>query len=250
VIILTRGLGEAVFPGVDPLGKFVRVGKPPSVQDYEVIGVLADVPFRSPRQRETRMFFAPCREVWKAPQTSYVGSLAVRAWGRRAEVESAVRHQIESLGKYWVFQAISWEEIVAKSTRKESILATIATGFGAFTLVLACAGIYALIDMTTVARRREIGIRMALGANKDMILLFVLRDFVHIVAFGACIGLTLTVVLARAGHGLLYGMANVQPFLMLAMLAVVIFSVLAVALLRAWSATRLDPGSILRLGAG
>jgi putative ABC transport system permease protein len=92
-------------------------------------------------------------------------SLAVRAAGAPAGVESAVRREIDAMGKQAVFQVISLEGLVAKSTQNESVLATIATGFGTFTLLLTCLGVYALIDLTAAARRRELGIRMALGAN-------------------------------------------------------------------------------------
>ena len=246
VTILTKGLGEALFPHISPVGKLVRVGKPPNVKDYEVIGIIGDVPFRSPRQLETRMFFTPCLEAWRAPQTRYTASLAVRAQGRPAEIDAAVRREIDSLGKYWIYQTMSWEEIVAKSTRKESILAIIASGFGAFTLILACAGVYALVELTIIGRRREIGIRIALGANRKMILHFILRDFTRVITVGACVGLPFIFMLAQLGRAIFYEIGGVQPFLVTAGIAAVVGTSLAVALARAWGTTRMDPGSILR----
>jgi predicted permease len=248
-VLLTRELAHGLFRGVDPLGSYVRIGKAPQVQTLQVIGVIGDVRFRSPRQEETRMFFAPCRQVWKGTQTSYAMSLAVRARGAPAEVESAVRREIEAMGRQAVYQVISLEGLVAKSTRNESILATIAAWFGAFTLVLTCAGVYALIDLTASARRRELGIRMALGANGRIILQLLLKDLVRVIGLGACAGLVVTAAVARVYRAFLYGMAESEPLLMSLALAIVILSALAAALLPAWRAARLDPGSVLRHGA-
>jgi predicted permease len=248
VVVLTREVAHGLFPGVDPLGRYVRVGKAPQAQPYQVIGVIGDARFRSPRQEDTRMFFVPCWQVWKAPQTRYGGSLAVRAQGPPAGVEVAVRREIDAMGKHAVFQVISLEELVAKSTRNESIVATIATGFGAFTLVLTCAGVYALIDLTAAARRRELGIRMALGANGRIILQFMLKDVARVFGLGACVGLVVTDVVARVYRALLYGIAEFEPLLMSASLAIVVVFALAAALLPAWRAAHLEPGSVLRLG--
>ncbi|PYV13137.1 MAG: hypothetical protein DMG07_15375 [Acidobacteria bacterium] len=247
--IVTRELAHSLFPGAEPLGRYVRVGKAPQPQTYQVIGVVGDVRFRSPRQEDTRMLFVPCREVWKAPQTMNAMSLAVRAVGAPAGVESAVRREIDAMGKQAVFQVISLGGLVAKSTQNESILATIATGFGAFTLIFTCVGVYALIDLTAAARRRELGIRMALGANRRMVLRFMLRDISRVIGFGACVGLVVTVLVARVYRAFLYGMAEFEPLLMSAALAIVALFALAAALLPAWRAARLEPGSVLRLGA-
>jgi len=248
-VVLTQELAHALFPGVDPLGNYVRVGKAPRVQTYQVIGIIGDVRFRSPRQEDARMFFAPCRQVWKAPQTSYTMSLAVHLQGAPAQAESAIRREIEAMGKQAVYQAIPLKGLVAKSMRTESILATIATGFGAFTLLLTCAGVYALIDLTASARRRELGIRMALGANRRIILQFMLKDLGRVIGLGACAGLVATVVLARLYRTFLYGMTEFEPWLLSAAPAIVALFALAAALVPAWRATRLDSTLAFRLGA-
>jgi putative ABC transport system permease protein len=232
---------------VDPLGSYVRVGKNPQVRTYQVIGVIGDVRFRSPRQEDTRMFFVPCRQVWRAPQTQYGMTLAVRAAGAPATIESAVRREIDAMGKQAVFQVISLEGLVENSTKNESILASIGTAFGAFTLIFTCVGVYALIDLTAAARRRELGIRMALGAKRRMILQFMLQDISSVIGFGACVGLVVTFVVARVYRAFLYGIAEFDPLLMSAALAIVVLSALAAALLPAWRAARLEPGAVLRL---
>ena len=174
-------------------------------------------------------------------------TLAVRAAGAPATIGSAVRREIDSMGKQAVFQVISLEGLVENSTKNESILASIGTAFGAFTLILTCVGVYALIDLTAAARRRELGIRMALGADRRMILQFMLQDISSVIGFGACVGLVVTVVVARVYRAFLYGIADFDPLLMSAALAIVVLFALAAALQPAWRAARLEPGSVLRL---
>jgi ABC-type antimicrobial peptide transport system permease subunit len=159
-----------------------------------------------------------------------------------------VRREIDAMGKQAVFQVISLEGLVAKSTQNESILATIATGFGTFTLVLTCLGVYALIDLTVAARRRELGIRIALGADGRNILLFLLKDVARIFGIGAGLGWVATLAVARVYHVFLYGIADLEPLLFSAALAIVLLSALVAALAPAWRATYLKPGEVLRDG--
>jgi len=192
------------------------------------------------------MFFTPCRQIWTPPQTRYGMSLAVRAAGAPADVESAVRRELEAMDKQAVFQVSSLEELVARSTQHESILAAIATGFGMFTLVLTSLGLYALIDLTVAARRHELGIRMALGADGRSILLLLLKDVARIFALGAGLGCAATLVVARIYQAFLYGTADLNPVLLSGAAAIVLSFALAAALVPARRAARLQPGDILK----
>ena len=194
------------------------------------------------------MFFLSCRQAWKSPQTMYAGSLIISARGDPTRVESAVRREIDTMGKHAIYQMISLDALVAKSTWKETILAFVGTGFGAFTLVFTCAGVYALINLTSAARRRELGIRMALGANRNLILRLMLKDIVRVAGFGAGIGLAVSLAVVRIYRAFLFGVTDFEPSLMSAALAIVILFAVAAALLPAWRASRLDPVSVLRDG--
>jgi predicted permease len=245
-IIITRALAHRLFPGADPLGRYVAPGHASQARSYPIIGVIGDVRFRSPRQQETRMFFVPCAQVWNAPQTRYAMALVVRAVAAQAGIEAAVRREIDAMGKQAIFEVVALEGLVAKSTWNESIMATIATSFGTFTLLLTCVGVYALIDMTAAARRRELGIRMALGADHWKIVRFMLRDVSFVLVLGASVGLFLAVVIARVYGAFLYGTAEFEPILISAAAAIVALFALLAALLPAWRAAGLDPGSVLR----
>jgi predicted permease len=247
-IILTHELAQSLFPGGDPLGRFVRAGKAPKPETYQVIGVFGDVRFRTPRQEHRRMFYVPCRQVWSAPQTRYAMGLAIRRAGPAAVVEAAVRGEVEAMGKQAIVDVIPLEGMISKSTQNDAMLTTVATGFGAWTLFLTCAGVYALIDLSAAARRRELGIRMALGANRRSILQLMLKEAVQVIAFGAVAGLAITLILLRVYRTFLYGVADLEPLLIAGAMAMVAFFALVAALAPAWRAARREPGPVLRMG--
>jgi putative ABC transport system permease protein len=141
----------------------------------------------------------------------------------------------------------SLEGLFQKATWNESILASTATGFGAVTLVFTCVGLYALISLAAAALRREIGIRIALGADRQNILQSMLKDAAGIIGVGACGGIVVTVLAAPVYRSFLYGIAQFEPMLMSASVGIVVLSALMAALVPAWRATRVDPGSVLRL---
>jgi predicted permease len=247
-IVITRELAQHLFPNGNALGLYVSVGNAPQVVSYRVIGIVDNVRFRSPRQEDARMFFLSCRQAWKVPQTMYAGSLIISARGDPTRLESAVRREIDTMGKHAVYQMISLDALVAKSTWKETILASVGTGFGTFTLVFTCAGIYALINLTSAARRRELGIRLALGASRNVILNLMLKDIVRVAGFGAGVGLVVSLMVVRVYRSFLFGVTDFEPTLSSAALVLVILFAVAAALLPAWRASRLDPGSVLRDG--
>jgi len=247
-IVITRELTQQLFPRGDALGAYVRVGSAPRIVNYRVTGIVDNVRFQSLRQKDARMFFLPCRQVWEAPQTRAGGSLIVSARGDPTRIESAVQREIDLMGKHTVYQMSPLAALAAKSAWKETILASAGTGFGAITLIFTCVGIYALINLTSVRRRRELGIRMALGANRNVILRLMLKDILLVASFGAGAGLAATLVISRFYRALLFGVSDFEPALMTAALVIVILFALAAAVLPAWRASRLDSRSALRGG--
>lgn len=248
-LLVTRSLAEDLFPGGMAVGQHVRFGAAPRTEVYEVVGVVEDVRLRSPRQANTRIAFEPCHHVWKPPQSRYAMGLVIRVDDPMADVETAVRRHVEEMGKQAVLQVLPLNRLISRSMRNERTLSSIATGFGAFTLFLTCVGVYALIDLTVQLRRRELGIRMALGANGARVLVLVLSGLGRILAAGALAGLALSYAVSRAYSAYLYGEVVFEPWLMAGSFGVVALFALAAAILPAWRAARTEPAIVLRLGA-
>lgn len=237
-----------VFRSGTAVGQYVRLGSEGRTAAFQIVGVIPDVRFRSPRQPHTRMAFASCAHVWKPPQTAYSMGLLVRTHGAGAEIEAAIRREVDAMGKQAVNQILPLDRLITRATRNERTLSWISTGFGLFVLLLTCAGVYALVDLTLRTRMRELGIRMALGANRADVLVQVLRGFAAVLASGAAAGLLMSHVISRAYQAYLYGSGGLEAGpIAIAVTIVGIVAVIA-AIVPAWRAVRIDPASVLRLG--
>jgi ABC-type antimicrobial peptide transport system permease subunit len=129
---------------------------------------------------------------------------------------------------------------------QERLLATLSTAFGGLALVLACIGLYGVMAYSVVRRTREMGIRMALGAARRLVLWQVLRESLWLVVLGVVIGLPLAVWAAAALGDLLYELSPTDPVIFLAS-AVLLLVVAAVAsYLPARRASRIEPAVALR----
>lgn len=247
VALLTRSLAEALFPDGSAVGQAVRLGRPDQERTLRVLGVVGDARFRSLRQSHTRMAFVPCRDIWKPPETGYWMALLIRTEGASVDVVGEVRRELAALGKQVVLGATPVERVVSNSVRNEQTLSTIATGFGAFTLLLTCAGVYALIDLTVRSRWRELGIRMAVGASEARIVGLMLGGLGRLLVAGTVAGIGATYVVVRVWRAYLYG-ADFEPWVMAGAFGVVATLAFLAALVPAWRAARTAPASVLRLG--
>jgi ABC-type antimicrobial peptide transport system permease subunit len=141
---------------------------------------------------------------------------------------------------------VSLEDHVTQSLLRERMLATLAGFFGAQALLLAAVGIYGVMAFQVARRRREIGIRMALGAGAGSVIGMVLRQTARLTLAGSVIGVAGGLVLARATEGLLYGIRSNDPATYAAAFAGLLLIALAAAYLPGRSAARTDPAATLR----
>jgi ABC-type antimicrobial peptide transport system permease subunit len=138
------------------------------------------------------------------------------------------------------------ETQISESFRQEKAVALLSSFFGGLALFLAVVGLYGVTSYTSAQRRNEIGIRMALGAQRNAVIWLVLRDVVVIISLGAALGLAIALGLARLIASLVYGLSphDGRSFLFAA-LVLSIAGVLA-GIFPAWRASRLDPSEALR----
>ena len=129
---------------------------------------------------------------------------------------------------------------------RERLLATLSGFFGALALILASIGLYGILSYGVASRTKEIGIRMALGAQSREVLKLVLREALVLVLIGVAVGLPVVFALARFASALLFGLAATDP-LSLALAVLLMFAVTLIAgYLPARRATRVDPLVALR----
>jgi predicted permease len=241
VAVVSRRLAEKLWPGQNPLGKRIAASGS-HVRDADVVGVVADVHSTRLDTNPTLMIYVP---FWRYP--NQVRGLVVRTDGDAAAAMQAVRHAIRQLDPGIPDPKMqTMENLVAESVSRRRLQVRVALAFATAALFLSAIGIYGVVAYGAALRRREMAIRMALGAHRSQIGLLTVWQGLRPAVIGAAAGIVLALAADRWIQSLLYGV-SVADTLILASVAVGLATVAGIAsLLPAYTATRADPAPLLR----
>jgi predicted permease len=245
--IVSESFAKEYLRGGNPLGKTFQVGESVGRQ---VIGIVRDARYRSVRDPIPPVAYFPFRLLDKAGQAAKLdqATLVVRtASTNPLALASALRRETpRARAGFRVSNISTQQEINESYTVRERLLAALAMFFAAVALLLAAIGLYGVLDYSVLQRRREIGIRMAIGAQAGHVARSVAADVFAMVLAGSLAGLGLGLASARYIEALFY---QVKPT-DLAILALPGLTIVATALLAALPAVlravRIDPVAILR----
>jgi predicted permease len=243
VAIVSESLARQAFGKTAAIGQTIDVRDFPFAKGVRIVGIVNSASLGSLHSRSPRAVYIA------AMQTPYPDfTLEVRTAVDPATVARATSEAVESLGFQYVFSArplAAWKNY---ALRNERVVAALATFFAGLTLLLAAAGLYAQLAYAVTLRQSEIGVRMAVGAEKRDILLMILRDAGWVVLAGILIGVPAAILAARVVANLLFGLTPYDP-LTLALSAVALTAVAFVAaIVPARRASRVDPVVALRVG--
>ncbi|HKA01695.1 MAG TPA: FtsX-like permease family protein, partial [Candidatus Solibacter sp.] len=173
--------------------------------------------------------------------------LHVRVEGSATPVLASLRHEIQNLDSALpVYNVRTVEEQMNRALAGENLLATVGALFGSLALVLAAGGVYGVMAYAVTRRTREVGIRMALGAEAASIVGMVLREAALLVGVGAALGIPIAYVLARLAASRFYGVEPGDAVSIALAAGTVIVAGLAAAWIPARRASRVDPMAALR----
>jgi predicted permease len=240
--IVNQAFVRRFFPRADPIGQlFGGGGRGPAKGEFEIIGVVSDAKYRSLREPMTPTMYG----MWGPSGDPF--QLVVRTSGRPESVIEPVRRALASLDPALPFTEINtMAEEVDASIAAERTTAALASIFGAVAAALAAVGIYGLLAYAVAQRRREIGIRMAIGARSTDIVRMIGAQTIAMAAAGIALGLGAAFVAAPWIRSLLYGIAPADPVsLASAGLLVILVSAAATAIPAA-RAARIEPAIALR----
>jgi predicted permease len=249
VIVIDEVLARQYFPNEDPIGK--RIKHSVESPGLEIVGVVRHVePYGLDRLEISAgpaQFYTNFNQTPLQSLTRRTINLLTRTETEPLGLASAVRGQVAVLNKdQSVFNIRTMEQIVAQSiaTRRFSML--LLTVFAVAALALASLGIYGLMSYAVAQRTREIGVRMALGAQSGNVLGLVIGQGMRLALAGVALGLVASVALTRTIKSLLFGVSATDPatFTVIALLLVLI-SLLACCV-PARRATKVDPMIALR----
>ena len=238
VAVIDERLAGTHFHGRNPLGERVWVGET-EADDFEIVGVAANTQAPGPDQNSDPM-------VYRAADDLMSAKLLVRFAGPAEPVKDEIGRAAAALDANVGVRTKRIEDNVDEAVTGVKLGAMFASALGGAALLLACAGIYALVSFAVTRRRREMGIRMALGAEPRAVMSLMIRQGLKPVLAGAVAGIVLGAGAAQLIRAVLYGVSTIDP-LSFGTTAVLLVSA---ATLAAWvparSALRVDPSVTLR----
>jgi predicted permease len=242
VALISASLARAVFPAGDEIGQRIRIAGPDR-REVEVIGVVVDAPYVTLDDPTPRVVFRPIMQ--ETARTQFPMAY-VRATGDLATVRDGYTRVIKLLGHRSLRGFITSSEWVDGVLVRERFTAALAAFAAALTVLLACMGVYGLLAYSVTARKREIGVRVALGATRRNVVRMIVRDGLAIAVPGVLIGAPCAWVAARFVRAQLYGVAPGDPRTLLFGAVILLATVLAASLVPALRASGVAPVEALR----
>ena len=195
VAILNQTAAREYFGSANPIGWKVKFSGSRAAFEYEIVGVVNDSRYESLRKADERMVYLPMTQPIDRVSQVF---LAIRGSGDAPALLEAARNDVRVVvpGGF-VVGSTTMAQRISDSLVQERLVALLATAFGVLALALACIGLYGVFSYVVTQRTREIGIRMAVGAQRTSVVWLILRETLLLVAIGIAVGLPLIWV---AGH--------------------------------------------------
>ncbi|MGQ0640458.1 MAG: ABC transporter permease [Gemmatimonadaceae bacterium] len=230
-IVVNESFAQRFWPNGDALGKRLTSG-----QEYAIVGIARDGKYLALGEPARPYLYFP------ALQTSGDVELVVRASTEPRALIDAVRREIINAAPSWqALNARTMDDQVAASLLPQRVAAAVLWLFGVVALLLAAVGLYGVIAYSVTTRTREIGVRIALGAQRSDVVRSVVKESLTLVALGALIGVPAAWAATRLISGFLLGVTSSDPFAYGAAIAVLAAVTLAASWLPARRASRVDP---------
>jgi len=241
VAVVSRAFADRYWPGQNPVGKVLRDLGPMNAP-FVVVGVVADLKLRQLSEEARPVVYVSLAQ-WYMPRMTLVARSRLETRETIASLRSAIARVDPELP---LFRVRTLADQIQASISRERLLAGLFTGFGGLGLALSWAGLYGLVSFVTASRTREIGVRMALGAEAADVFRLIAGQSLRLTMLGLAIGLVAAVAGARLLSGLLYG---VEPVDLPTLAAVAVLALLAGGAAGHWPArraVRIEPSTALR----
>jgi predicted permease len=243
VAVITDSVARRYFPGQDPLGKRLAAPAPGQREDAEIVGVVGDLRPVSLRDAPVSMVFYP---LTRRRADALPSALDLLVSADPNHIAATVREALQRAQPGLAFDVIPMPARLDQHLERERAVAGLASAFAGLALLLASVGLFGLLAYSVAQRRREIGIRMALGAQRAEVLALVLKQGAALASLGLVLGLLAAPLAARSLQGMLYEVAPLDPATFVSVAAILLVVTALAVVVPARRATRIDPAITMR----
>ena len=254
VAVINETFAHKYFPNQDPIGRHFGMGGPNHSGDFEIVGIVEDTKYQDARSPAYPTFFMPFLQMSKDPKLSfmvgshYIGDIELRVAGTAPNLNENVRRTLAAIDpNLMVLDMMTMPEQLTRNFNQDRLIARLTELFGALALILACVGLYGVTAYTMARRTSEIGVRMALGADRTKILGLALRGALLQLIVGLAIGIPAALAGGRLLANRLYGVASHDPLIIGLAIATLALCALVAGFVPAQRAASIDPMQALRV---
>jgi putative ABC transport system permease protein len=241
VAIVNETLARRISPDGNAVGKIIADVGPKSAP-AQIVGIVPDIRYRNLREPADNMLYVPVSQ-WYMPSITIVARSRTTSESAANQISQVVAKLNKELP---VYDLQTLEQKLSSSLVQEKILASLLTTYGLLALLLAGAGLYSLLSYLAQVRTREIGVRMAVGANRHDVLMVIVSHGVALTVFGILIGLILSLVVGRVAQSWLFQVTPFDLSTYAGTTLVMALTALLASYLPARRAANLDPVRALR----
>jgi predicted permease len=255
VAVVNEAFARRFFPKEDPLGKHFGA-RPKFSKSFEIVGIAADAKYRQPDQPAVPMYFLPRPQVTLydnagtmafESRSLYVNDVVLRFAAHAASMDAPIRRAFAEIDpNLTVIRIRTFETQVDSQLNQETLIVRLTSLFGLTALLLASIGLYGVTSYSVARRSKEIGIRVALGADRKSVVAMVLRNAYALVAIGLALGVPIALAMGRIMGTRLYGISWYNPAILAGAGIILAAFALAATITPARRAASLDPMQTLR----
>ncbi|QNI38385.1 ABC transporter permease [Edaphobacter sp. 4G125] len=253
VVVVNETFVKKFFPhGEDPIGAHFGVSGMESVGDWEIVGVVSDIKYNNLRNPTRPMYFRPLLQVAHTKpeddiRSLYAGAIMLQTKGQVDGLESQIRRTLANIDpNLTITRYETFAEQIHGQFNQERLIARLTLMFGLLALILASVGLYGVTAYSVARRTPEIGVRMALGANRSSVVGMVLKEAMLQAGIGLAIGIPVAWICARFVQSQLYGVGGHDAMVLAGAILVLVCAACIAGLIPAQRAASTDPVKALR----